>query len=351
MAYVRTVLGDLDASQMGVTLSHEHLVCDSTVWLQPPKDDVGRELADTQPSIDNLWWMRQFPNSNRSVLEMHDEDSAVDELRVFVEHGGRTVVELSCSAAMGRDVEALARISRLSGVNVVASTGLYVAASHDPSVADATTEELAEQMVVEIRNGIDGSTIRAGVIGEIGLSWPIHPDEKKALRAAASAQRQTGAAITVHTAAHAVDEDSALVAADVLEQEGADLSRVVMGHMDTSLHRLDYHRAVLEHGCYIEYDLFGHEFFESENNFQSYGDTERVRAVATLVAEGTSDRILLSHDICYKIQLQRYGGYGYAHLLRNITPRLELVGVPRQVVESILIDNPRRAFAIEEVQT
>src|SRR5437588_8257626 len=127
MAFLRTVLGDIDASEMGVTLSHEHLVCDSSVWLQAPQDDVGRVLAEAQPSIDNLWWMRQFPNSNRSVLQMRDEDAAVEEVGVFAQHGGRTVVELSCSPAMGRDVEALARISRRSGVNVVASTGLYVA--------------------------------------------------------------------------------------------------------------------------------------------------------------------------------------------------------------------------------
>ena len=202
-------------------------------------------------------------------------------------------------------------------------------------------------MVVEITDGVRGTGIRCGVIGEIGLSWPIHPDELKALRAAARAQRRTGAAITIHTAAHAIEEDSALIAADVLGDEGADLSRVVMGHMDTSLHRLDYHRAVLERGCYVEYDLFGHEFFESENSFQSFGDTERVRAVATLVAEGATAKLLLSHDICYKIQLQRYGGYGYAHLLRNIVPRLALVGVAPPVARSILTDNPRSAFAID----
>jgi phosphotriesterase-related protein len=72
-----------------------------------------------------------------------------------------------------------------------------------------------------------------------------------------------------------------------------------------------------------------------------------VRAVATLVGEGAAGQLLLSHDICYTIQLQRYGGYGYAHLLRNISPRLSLVGVAPAVVRSILTDNPRTAFAID----
>jgi phosphotriesterase-related protein len=346
MQFLRTVLGDIDATTMGVTLSHEHLVCDSSVWLQPPADALAAEMASVEPSLENLWWMRQFPNSNPSVLQMTDETRAIDELAPFAANGGATIIELTCSAGLGRNVRALERISRASAVHVVASTGHYIAASHGPDVAAASIDELAETMVAEIERGVGDTGIRCGVIGEIGLSWPLHPDEIRVLRAAGRAQQATGAGVTVHTAAHAVDEDSALIAADILEREGADLSRVVMGHMDTSLHRLDYHRAVLARGCYLEYDLFGHEFFESENSFQSFGDTERVRAVATLVLEGAAAQLLLSHDICYTIQLQRYGGYGYAHLLRNITPRLVLAGVDLPIVRSILTDNPRAAFAV-----
>ncbi len=221
-----------------------------------------------------------------------------------------------------------------------------MAASHEPWVARATIEGLAQRMVHEIEVGVGGRRIRCGVIGELGLSWPLHADEVKVLRAAAVAQRLTGAAITIHTAAHSVDSDSALAAADVLADEGADLRRVIMCHMDTSLHRLDYHRAVLDRGCYVEYDLFGHEFFESENGFQSFGDTERVRAVAMLIEEGFERQVLLSHDICYKIQLQAYGGYGYAHLLRNISKRLELVGINPHTLEGVLVDNPAVVFPL-----
>jgi phosphotriesterase-related protein len=97
----------------------------------------------------------------------------------------------------------------------------------------------------------------------------------------------------------------------------------------------------------VEFDLFGHEFFESENGFQSFGDTEKCRAVAGLVADGCADRLLLSHDICYKIQLQSYGGYGYAHLLRNILPRLRLLGVAEADLEQMTVHNPRRVLALQ----
>ena len=345
MNYARTVLGDVAEAELGITLSHEHLICDSRMWLAPPPPDpVGRRLAAAhEPTLDTLWWHRQFPNSNAAILVLNDEQTAIDELSEFAKFGGGTLVELTC--AMGRDLPGLRRISAATGVNVIAGTGHYIAASHDPAVASATVAELADAMISDICQG-GAHGIKCGVIGELGMSWPVHPDELKVLKAAALAQAATGAAISIHTAAHAVDEDSALLAADVLESAGADLTRVVMGHMDTSLHRPAYHRAVLRRGCLIQYDLFGHEFFESENGFQSFGDTETVRCVARLVEEGWASRILLSHDICYKIQLQKYGGYGYAHILRNIVPRLELCGVSSAVSTGILRDNPRQVFAI-----
>lgn len=346
VARVRTVMGDIADSEMGLTLSHEHLICDSSMWLRaPPSDELGQQLASHEPTLETLWWHRQFPNSNRSVLALDDEQLAIDELNEFAKLGGGSLVELTCT--MGRDLAALSRISQATGVHVIAATGHYIAASHDATVATATIGELADAMVAEIVEG-DPKGRRCGVIGELGLSWPVHPDEIKVLRAAAVAQSRTSAAVSIHTAAHAVEEDSALVAADVLESAGADLTRVVMGHMDTSLHRPNYHRVTLARGCMIQYDLFGHEFFESENDFQSFGDTETVRAVASLVRDGWKSRILLSHDTCYKIQLQKYGGYGYGHLLRNIVPRLKLCGVPEDVSHAILRDNPKHLFTISD---
>jgi phosphotriesterase-related protein len=119
-----------------------------------------------------------------------------------------------------------------------------------------------------------------------------------------------------------------------------------MGHVDAMLDRPGYLRATLARGCLVEFDLFGHEFFESEHAFQSFGDTEKCRAVAALSADGHADQLLLSHDVCYKIQLQSYGGYGYAHLLRNILPRLRLLDVPEDQIAQMTVHNPRRVLSI-----
>lgn len=342
---LRTVLGDVEPAEMGFTLSHEHLVCDSSSWFRRPTREDDLAYVDAEPALDNLWWMRQHPNSNRRVLRLDDENLAVEELRQFRHHGGSTVIELTATG-LGRDAGALARIAAQTGLHIVAATGLYVEKSHPSWVRGATVDDLTERFVSEIEYGIDGSAIRAGVIGEIGLSEPIGAGERKALQAAARAQQRTGAAISVHTAAHATEADTALRALEILAGEDADLSCVVMGHMDTTLHRPTYHRAVLELGCMLEFDLFGHEFFESENDFVCPGDLEKTRAVAALVQAGFRDQLLLSHDVCYKIQLQHYGGYGYAHLLRNILPRFVLEGVPAEVVVDILTRNPRRVFPL-----
>jgi phosphotriesterase-related protein len=339
------VLGDVPAGEAGIVLPHEHLLCDSSVWLQPPRDDTARRLVDAPITLENLWWMRQFPNTAREVVVLDDVDLAVAEVAQFAALGGSTLVDLT-PRELGRDVGAQAEISRRAGVHVVAATGHYIAPAHPAAVASATPEEVAEGFADEIEHGIDGTEHRAGIIGEIGLSHPVHPAEAKVLHAAALAQRRTGAAISVHTAAHAIEADSALDALDLLDRHGADPRRVVLGHMDTTLHRPDYHREVLARGAVLEFDLFGHEFFESENGFQSFGDTETARAVARLVDEGFAGQLLLSHDICYKIQLTRYGGYGYGHLLRNIRSRLALWGCDDDAFDQMTRRNPQRVLAL-----
>jgi phosphotriesterase-related protein len=342
---IRTVLGDIEDGDAGIVLPHEHLLCDSSVWLQEPSDDMARRLVDAAVTLENLWWMRQFPNTSREVVVLDDLDVAVAELAQFAALGGSTVVDLT-PRELGRDIHSLVAVSRRTGVHVVAATGHYIAPAHPPAVATSPPEEIAEAFVREILHGIDGTGHRAGVIGEIGLSHPVHPHEAKVLQAAALAQKRTGAAISVHTAAHAIDADSALDALAVLERHGGDVSRVVLGHMDTTLHRPEYHREVLARGAVVEFDLFGHEFFESENDFQSFGDTETARAVALLVEAGYAEQLLLSHDICYKIQLTRYGGYGYGHLLRNVRRRLALWGCDDEAFDQMTRRNPQRILAL-----
>jgi phosphotriesterase-related protein len=341
---VRTVLGDRAVDSLGVTLMHEHLVIDNRVWLRPAAtSDLA--LVASEPQIDNLWWMRQFPNMNPSVLVLSSIDDAVEEALEFKNWGGSTIVDVT-SVGLGRDPSGLARIARRTGLNVVAGAGYYVGDTHSDWVRNAPVEDIAERIVLDIQLGMDESYVKAGIIGEIGLSDPMSPSEKKVLHAAALAQRRTGAAITVHNAFINPETESGLVAVEVLEKAGADLRRVIMGHMDPTSHRPEYHRALLSTGCYLEFDLFGADYFESGIGYVGPGDREKTSAVVRLIEEGFASQILLSHDVCYKIQLQRFGGYGYAHLLRNIRPRFALAGIDDGVFMDILVSNPREVLPL-----
>jgi phosphotriesterase-related protein len=215
-------------------------------------------------------------------------------------------------------------------------------------------EDLGGFLLRELTEGIDGTDIRAGMIGEIGTSDPIHEDEKKCLRAAAWAQRRTGAAIEVHMAE---TDWLGLEVLDVLEQEGANLSRVIICHMDGRDMDLDYHRAVMQRGAMIEYDFFGVRWTnddlrdrEQEGRFwpPPPSDHQRVGAIATLIGEGYREQILLSQDTATKAQLVTYGGWGYAHILENIVPMTRWHGITADDIEVLLQRNPQRLLAWTE---
>ena len=344
---VRTVLGDVDPSELGITLMHEHLIIDNRVWLREPRSTADLTYANAEITLENQWWMRQFPNMSKEVLLLADEDLALREVMEFTSRGGGTMVELT-TVGLGRDPLALARIARRGGLHVIAGAGFYVGDAHPAWVREADVDALSDTMVRDITEGIDGSDVRAGIIGEIGISAPIGPSEKRVLQAAARAQEATGAAISIHTAFTSPEADSAIEAAEILGDAGADLSRVIMGHVDLVLHRPDYHRRILELGCYLEFDLFGQDVFESGIDYQAPGDTERVRAAASLIEAGHSERLLFSQDVCYKIHLQSYGGFGYGHILRNSIARFGLLGISRAVVIDIMTTNPARILPLQK---
>jgi phosphotriesterase-related protein len=234
-AVARTVTGDIAPERMGITLSHEHLFIDGGTWWVEPATTDDRLLSEREPRIEDLWWLRQWPNTSRSNLLLDDCQTAIAEIGHFRAYGGQTVVDLTPDRTLGRAPLRLRDIAAATGVQILCGTGFYVEQAHPPFVAAATAENLAQHMIRDIVDGIEDTGIRAGVIGEIGVSHPVSKAEQKVLTAAAEAQRETGAAISIHTAYEFPEAYSALVVADILAAAGADLSRVAMGHMDTAL--------------------------------------------------------------------------------------------------------------------
>ena len=208
-----------------------------------------------------------------------------------------------------------------------------------------TADDIAEQIVRDLTEGIDGTDIKAGVIGEIGTSEQVRPNEEKSLLAAAIAGKETGAPIYVHTYPWG---RQALFVIDLLIKNGIDPARIVICHLDVEPD-IDYAKAVLARGVFLEFDNFGKEFYihPADRGFAGgifIRDIERVRLIKQMIEWGHADQILVTNDICIRMMLQEYGGWGYGHILRNIVPMMEDEGMDRENIDLIIKSNPKRLF-------
>ena len=180
---VVTVTGEIPAAELGITDIHEHILCDLSQNYEAPAVSSGLS-GDEKVDMTTLGIVTNNPLALRDNLVLSDVDLAVDEILEFGRAGGKTIVEVTTSE-FGRDPLALRQIARATGINIVAGTGHYIQAYHSPAVGSLSIEALAAEMTKAIREGIGNSGVRAGVIGEIGMSVEIHPDERKVLAAAA----------------------------------------------------------------------------------------------------------------------------------------------------------------------
>ena len=341
--HVQTVLGTIAPEQMGVTLPHEHLLIDFKVMFSEPAAASDKGRAYEPVSLANLGWVRQNFNANLDNLRLTDEQVAADEILLFKRAGGSTVVDPT-PKTLARDPLALARIARATGLNVVMGAGYYVHASHPPDMDARSVDALARELIADVTTGVGDTGIRAGLLGEIGTTSPWTDNEKKVLRAAVAAQRETGAPLMIHPGRH---PRMPMELAEFVQKEGGDLRRTIMCHICRTIADV---RAVLDlaqTGIWLEYDLFGLEnsYYPYNPSFDMPNDGGRMAHVLALIEAGHRDQLLLSHDIAYKTSLVKYGGYGYHHLLLNVVPRLRAKGVDDAALRRLLVENPTRAFA------
>lgn len=343
MSYVLTVLGPIAPDELGITLPHEHLISDVSSYFPEPDSALRRELRERKVEMSLLGALRRDPHLVKDNVRLDDVDTIVDELSDFKRAGGSTIVELT-SIGLGRDVQGLRASSAATGIHVVAGTSFYEHRMHPYSLRGKKVEEIADIFVCEIHEGIDGTGIRAGIIGEVGVSSPIHPDEEKVLQAAASAHVATGAAINVH---HSFGRE-ALASIEILVRAGVRSERVILSHIDGRCSDPDYQMAVAESGAYIEFDGFGIEWYVDNLGEAPPRDTERITALLRLIEAGFLDRILISQDVFTKSQLKRYGGWGYDHILVNVVPMMHRAGLTDGQIHRIMVDNPSRVLALSQ---
>ncbi|MBD2865090.1 phosphotriesterase family protein [Paenibacillus oceani] len=337
---VMTVTGKVNADSLGWVLPHEHAFIDLRPLVSAPQSISAKVLARQNVSLANSGALRRNPYAVLDNAVIDDEAVILEELLAFKQAGGTTLVDLTLRE-IGRDPVLLARLSRTLDIRIVAGCGYYIKATHPPDMDERSVESIAEEMLTDIRHGIDGTSIKAGVIGEIGTSEIIYPNERKTLVAAAAVQRETGLGLHVHTDLWARNGSEAI---RILAGHGADPGKICINHIDVDI-RLDYLKELLDQGVYIEFDNFGKEFYADRRHRSVLRglfarDIDRVRAIKALIDDGYGPRLLVSNDVCLKTCLHRYGGWGYDHVITNIVPMMEDEGITPEQIRMLYCDNP-----------
>lgn len=345
---VRTVLGDVAPEALGKTMMHEHLLIGFGRWRREAADMERARLPEGESAepitLANRHRIALYSrHPDQYVLD--NEGIATAEAQRYADAGGGTIVDVT-NPDLTRQPEALAKISRATGLNVVMGCGRYVGSNHPLDMDDRSVEALADEMVADVLSGADGTDVRAGIIGEIGTEYPVTQNEGKALEAAAIAGMRTGAAVSIHPGR---DARAPLACMEVINKTGFEPSRTIMGHLDRTLFLMDDFLLLAETGCYLEFDLFGQESsYYAHAPIDMPNDAMRINLIMGLFEAGFGDRVVVSQDICQKTNLATWGGHGYSHILENVVPVMLRKGMREEDIERILVENPARILVLEE---
>lgn len=328
---INTVLGALPLEQLGVTSPHEHIFIDMRNCVDIKGDEPESFYEDFK--AENRAEVCQDPYAILDNALQSDMEDAVCEMEYFKKWGGQTVIDCT-QDEIGRDALKLKEVSKRTGVNIIMGCGHYYDKAHFPYVKAATVDALAEEMHRDLTVGVQGTDIKAGIIGEIGTSAVITEAERKVLTAAGVVGAETKHAIHVHTDLYT---ENGFEVFDILTGEGVEPSKICIDHVDVWL-RPDYIRGLLKRGMFVEFDNFGKEFYVSQRRRFAY-DLERIEVLKTLIDEGYGKQILISNDICLKSMWKKYGGLGYAHILRAVRDMALESGISEDAFQSLLTEN------------
>lgn len=318
MVAVPTVTGSVDSADLGRVLAHEHVFVLGEEYRQNYADD----------------W-----DEDAKVAE------AVAELGQLPGLGIDTILDPTV-LGLGRYLPRVQRVAAQVDVNIVAATGLYTYNEipfqfhyTGPGLLFDVPEPLTELFLKDLTEGIADTGVRAGflkcAIEEQGLT----PGVERVMRAVGAASAQSGAPITVHTNPHT---QSGLVAQRVLAEEGADLSRVVIGHSGDSTD-VDHLCALADAGSYLGMDRFGLDVLLPFD--------DRVATVLELLRRGYAERMVLAHDAsCFidwfdaEAKRQVVPRWNYRHISEDVIPALLEGGASQDDIDTMLVANPRRYF-------
>lgn len=311
MTVVHTVTGEVDVRKLGRTLMHEHIFSFHS--------DLGGD----------------YPWKEEGVFV----DGAIDKLRRLKAVGFDTLVDLTV-IGLGRNVTRVAEVSRQSGVNIVAATGIYASAVMPiffRRQREIQGESFLEDFFVrEVAEGIGDTGIHASILKCVTDIEGITPDVEHILRSTARCQLRTGVPISTHTNALA---KTGLLQQQLFAEEGVDLTSVIIGHSGESTD-LDYLQRLLDAGSYLGMDRFG--------QYEVTGLDDRVATIAALCERGYADRMVLSHDtncggdVYPEIALSEWR---LGHIAEVVIPVMRERGISESDIDRMLVGTPREIFA------
>ncbi|HEU4362824.1 MAG TPA: phosphotriesterase-related protein [Mycobacterium sp.] len=321
MPTVETVRGPVDTAALGQTLMHEHVFV------------LGTEIRQNFPDFPSHW------DEEARVAD------AVAKLAECKSRGIDTIVDPTV-IGLGRYIPRIQRVNSQVDINIVPATGIYTYNDipfqfhyFGPGLMFDVPEPMVQLFVKDIREGIADTGVRAAFLKCAIEAQGLTPGVERVMRAVGQTQAETGVPVTVHTNPHT---QSGLVAQKVLTEEGADLTKVVIGHSGDSTD-LDYLCKLADAGSYLGMDRFG------LNVLCPFED--RVNTVAELARRGYAEKMVLAHDAACFIDWFDEGGrdvlapdWNFTHISDAVLPALRERGVTDDQITTMMVDNPRRYF-------
>jgi 5-phospho-D-xylono-1,4-lactonase len=305
MTDVMTVHGPVSPADLGVTDYHEHLYVEPPAWLHKIDPDF--------------------------ALDSVEKSSA--ELRTFAAAGGRTLVEMT-AVDFGRDVAKIVAVAdKVPEVHVIMTTGYnrpYYMGRWAYAVSEA---DMIRDTVRDLTVGIDGTSVKAGVI-KCGTEYNnFNEIAQKLVRVAAAAHKETGRPVITHTTAGTMGYEQTTA----LMQHGVASHHIALSHMDRNADAAE-HKRIAALGAYLGYDCFGKSKYGPESR--------RVALIRDMIVSGFGNRILIGNDLGRPSYWRAYGGGpGLDFVLTGFRQRLVDDGFSQSELDMLFVENPRRFFA------
>lgn len=342
MEKIITVKGEINPDDAGIILPHEHLLVDLRCWKHSLPKELSKAKGFTEKvSIENRGEVVYNNFCFEDNLFQTDVQVAIDESKKFRDLGGGTIVDVTLPS-IGRDPEALYKISNHTGLNIVMGTGSYIASSWSKNDINKSENQLVNEIINDFTRGIGLLEIKAGIIGEVGISNLNNPLEIKSLKASAVAQKELNCGMLIHLPVWEKIGNDIL---DILEKQKVNIEKVALGHSGSTLNDINYHDSLAKRGAFILHDQFGMELVSPEGKFFP-SDGEGINSICNLIEKGNIDNILISQDICFKILFTKWGGWGYGHILKHIIPRMLDVGINKEDIFKIIKKNPKKLLTM-----